>query len=105
MSHLNASDAAGLSWVDQVLITGLRNGDTLSDWRIEVHSNADDCEDVDGGDRDSGDDEAKAPGDEEKENGPAVYIIQKVAEPDDIAEKREADENNTSKVDIKFFGY
>ena len=101
VSHLNACNSEGLSWVDEVLITGLRNGDGISDWRIEVHHS----------DSDNGENEISHDGeDSEKDDGPAVYIIQKVSVPclacnnieiiGEIGKGR-----TTSKASIKFFGY
>ena len=95
MSHLNACNTKGLSWVDEVLVTGLRNGDKISDWRIEVHSSD---ENDDSNSNSDNDDEV------EKEYGPAVYIIQKVAVSDDRVKKRKAD-IEVSRANIKFFGY
>ena len=90
VSHVNACNAEGLAWVDEILITGLRKGDSISDWRIEVHhSSGDDDIDIDidhdnyndnGNDADTSD-AVEEDGNEKnaKEYGPAVYIIRKKA--------------------------
>jgi hypothetical protein len=98
VSHLNARNAEGLSWADDILAVGLRDGDKISNWRIEVHSSDPDDEQDD--DANNDDDNS----DEGKEYGPAVYIVQKISVTDDIAKARENDEDS-SKVDLKFFGY
>lgn len=101
VSHLNACNENGLSWVDEVLVTGLRNGDKVCNWKIEVHSSDDDDDDVDGGDNVDEDDEII----KEKDYGPAVYIVQKLSISDEEVAKRRNDDEELSKVALKFFGY
>ena len=96
VSHLNACNSEGLSWVEEVLMTGLRDGDEECDWRIEVHSN-------DNVEQDNVTSENEK--DEQKDDGPAVYIIQKQDCSHNISEKKINDEKNISKVALKFFGY
>lgn len=90
VSHFNACNSKGMSWVDEVLVAGLRKGDKMCDWKIEVHSSDDD------------DEESPQDGDSteqnEKDVGPAVYIVRKVALTGDSS-------NDISKVSLKFFGY
>ena len=116
VSHVNACNAEGLAWVDEILITGLRKGDSISDWRIEVHhSSGDDDIDIDidhdnyndnGNDADTSD-AVEEDGNEKnaKEYGPAVYIIRKKAVSNKKKVKMREDGQGTSKATIKFFGY
>ena len=100
VSHLNACNSEGLSWVEEVLVTGLRDGDNFCNWRIEVHSSSDVGED------DVFSDDKESVEDKQKDCGPAVYIIQKQGYSSDmISEKRVSNDKNVSKVDLKFFGY
>lgn len=100
VSHLNANGPEGLSWVNEVLITGLKNGDGECSWRIEVHGN--DAEED--GDEGEGVKVKETTEDEEecKQYGPAVYIIRKV-DMKDNGEK--SAEDDSQRVDVKFFGY
>ena len=91
VSHFNACNSKGMSWVDEVLVAGLRKGDKICDWKIEVHSSDDDDDELSSQDGDSTELN-------EKDVGPAVYIVRKVALTDDS-------NNDTSKVSLKFFGY
>jgi len=90
VSHLNACNEAGLSWVNEILVNGLRKGDNESNWRIEVHSNDQEMSDEEEEDRD--------------DHGPAVYIIRKVTASHSLNEKNGLD-SILSRVDVKFFGY
>jgi hypothetical protein len=96
VSHLNANGPEGLSWVDEVLAAGLKDGDSESSFRIEVHGN-------DAGDDDEQDGlkvkETEENEEDSKHYGPAVYIIQKK----DNSQTKSAEE--CPRVDMKFFGY
>jgi len=109
VSHLNANGPKGLLWVDEVLVNGLKDGDGVSNWRIEVHGNdVDDNDDEESPDgkvnvkemeeNEDEDDEALS-----KDYGPAVYIIRKMEVSEEEREKRS--EDDSSRVDMKFFGY
>jgi hypothetical protein len=68
VSHLNAHTPSGISWLEDVVFTGLRSGsgkDTA--WTIEVHGNGDTPEE----------DEDEVSAVLEQSVGPAVYIIHK----------------------------
>ncbi len=111
VSHLNACNAEGMSWVNKVLVTGLNEGDNLCNWKIEVHGSSTDQIDLIGDSPNCG--EPNENGDRST-TGPAVYIIQK-----DTVEKNgngsqvkvdnEGMEKNSkgevTNVKIKFFGY
>lgn len=117
VSHLNANSAEGLDWAQEVLITGLRDGDNVCDWRVEVHSrdvdygneykikivdsSEDGCDQVDNkrSSEDNGEDS-----EEEEHHGPAVYIIRKMGVSEEERKRRET-KHDTSKADMKFFGY
>ncbi|GFH50038.1 hypothetical protein CTEN210_06514 [Chaetoceros tenuissimus] len=91
VSHLNANNAEGYDWANDILSTGLKSGDSDCNWQIEVHGN--DVEE----ENDNEDDENETEDDDESKNyGPAVYICKKVA-------KRNKD--NECKVGMKFLGY
>jgi len=109
VSHLNANGPEGLSWIDEVLATGLKDGDSASDWRIEVHGNdADDDADEDDvapdgqvnvniqENAENEDDGLNSPS---TQYGPAVYIIRK------IKGSKDQGQDDSSRVDMKFFGY
>ena len=100
VSHLNANGPEGLSWVNEVLTTGLKDGDGECSWRIEVHGN--DAEED--GDEGEGVKVKEITEDEEesKQYGPAVYIIRK-GDMKDNGEK--SSEDDSQRVDVKFFGY
>jgi len=117
VSHLNVNSAEGLNWAQEVLLPGLRDGDNVCDWRIEVHSR-----DVDDGDEDtnkivdSSDDSCNKvdntinSGDnvenseEEEHHGPAVYIIRKMDVSEEERQRRKTT-HDTSTADMKFFAY
>ena len=97
VSHLNANGPEGLSWVDEVLAAGLKDGDSESSFRIEVHGNdADDDDEVEDGLKVK---EIEQNEEDSKHYGPAVYIIQKK----DNSQTKSAEE--CPRVDMKFFGY
>ena len=73
VSHLNACNSEGMSWVNKVLVQGLNSGDQTCHWRIEVHSSSNDEIDFLDEDNDTGGD-----GDVKSNSGPAVYIIRKI---------------------------
>ncbi|GKY95103.1 hypothetical protein MPSEU_000474300 [Mayamaea pseudoterrestris] len=85
-SHLNAHFPSGLSWLETIIFTGLKQGDSLCEWSIEVHGK----EDVNGADNVSDD------GVSIEATGPAVYIISKHAS---------ADGPQKETVPVQFFGY
>lgn len=106
-----------MNWAQEVLLPGLRDGDNVCDWRIEVHSR-----DVDDGDEDtnkivdSSDDSCNKvdntinSGDnvenseEEEHHGPAVYIIRKMDVSEEERQRRKTT-HDTSTADMKFFAY
>lgn len=91
ISHLNAHTKNGIEWLHEVVLPGLRAGDTDARWEIEVHGNdgMDDMED--GNSIPSG------------SPGPCVYVIKKLETP--------AEEDHASKsadpptIPLKFFTY
>ncbi len=101
VSHLNANCPEGLSWVNEVLVKGLKDGDCDSKWTIEVHSNDAEKEDsapnviVVAGSEENAENDSKS-----AKLGPAVYIIRKMGSCNDDQRK-----NTSSEVDLKFFGY
>jgi len=71
VSHLNANTTQGLSWLDEVVVPGLRAGGGDATWEIEIHGNdgndgSDDDEDE--GDNDSIDDDDNDMGDGDGED-------------------------------------
>jgi hypothetical protein len=105
VSHLNANGPEGLSWIDEVLATGLKDGDSASDWRIEVHGNDADEDDVapDGqvnvNIQENAENEGDGSNSPSTQYGPAVYIIRK------IKGSKDQGQDDSSRVDMKFFGY
>lgn len=91
VSHLNANNAEGYEWANDILTTGLKSGDSDCNWQIEVHGN--DVEEENGNEDDENDTEDD---DESKNYGPAVYICKKVAK---------KNKDNECKVGMKFLGY
>lgn len=99
ISHFNACNNAGLSWVDEVLMKGLKQGDKNCDWRIEVHSSDD--ENIEVASACSEDDKSS----DEHDYGPAVYVIHKAAISEDELKKRIEADQEECKVALKYFGY
>lgn len=117
VSHLNACNAEGMSWVNEVLVTGLNNGDRSCNWRVEVHSSStDEIDLIDDPNEDQNVQSTNTNG-----SGPAVYIIRKVTlqkgeEEAPSLENSSANKKSDEGVDgedddfnanvkIKFFGY
>lgn len=92
VSHLNANNAEGYEWANDILTTGLKSGDNDCNWQIEVHGN--DVEEEN--DNEDDDDNETEDDDESKNYGPAVYICKKVAK---------KNKDNECKVGMKFLGY
>ena len=102
ISHLNAHAENGRQWLHELVIPGLRSGDSNASWEIEVH-----------GEEDSGligkDDDEKDVDEENEQKeesdgntstdspGPAVYIIRK------LPPKPDGDEDLT--VPLRLFSY
>jgi hypothetical protein len=95
ISHLNAHTPNGVSWLEEVVQTGLLAGGGNATWEIEVHGNADISTDGD-------------PGIPAGSPGPAVYIIQKKP-PSEVEESESATAAFLSAQDttipVKFFAY
>lgn len=92
VSHLNANNAEGYEWANDILTTGLKSGDDDCNWQIEVHGNdVEEENDIDDDDENETEDE-----DDSKNYGPAVYICKKVAK---------KNKDNECKVGMKFLGY
>jgi Methyltransferase domain len=89
ISHLNAHNAYGLSWLEEVVVAGLRQHHTNVHWEIEVHGNS---EVIDN------EDERVPLG----SSGPAVYIIHKKKLTETTTE---ADARDTPNIPVKFFSY
>ena len=100
VSHLNANGPEGLSWVNEVLITGLKDGDGECSWRIEVHGN--DAQERDDEGEGMKVKETTEDEEESKNYGPAVYIIRKV---DMKGNGEKSSEDDFQRADVKFFGY
>ena len=107
-----------MSWIDEVVVVGLKAGDAVSNWRIEVHSGGNDDDDECEGqttatsiciqDEQNEDTLAKDDQAEENTSGPAVYIIRKLSIDMDATEnedKQNTDNQRNPRVEIKFFGY
>jgi hypothetical protein len=97
ISHLNAHTPDGVSWLEEVVQTGLLAGGGNATWEIEVHGNADISTDGD-------------PGIPAGSPGPAVYIIQKKSPPPEVEKKSESATAVTSSapdttIPVKFFAY
>lgn len=118
VSHLNANNEVGMSWIDEVVVVGLKAGDAVSNWRIEVHSGENDDDDESEGQatatsisiQDEQIEGTLAKDDQAEENtsGPAVYIIRKLNKDIDATEnedKQSIENQQDSKVEVKFFGY
>jgi ubiquinone/menaquinone biosynthesis C-methylase UbiE len=92
ISHLNAHTPNGVSWLEEVVQTGLLAGGGNATWEIEVHGNADISTDGD-------------PGIPAGSPGPAVYIIQKKPSPEvEGSECAKASTQDTT-IPVKFFAY
>ena len=99
VSHLNANGDEGLAWANDVLSVGLKDGDGASDYHVEVHSN--DCHGDDGISENGEvnlDIQEESAASDNKEYGPAVYIIKKV-------KQQGGARDGSSRVDMKFVGY
>jgi ubiquinone/menaquinone biosynthesis C-methylase UbiE len=95
ISHLNAHTPNGVSWLEEVVQTGLLAGGGNATWEIEVHGNADISTDGD-------------PGIPAGSPGPAVYIIQKKPSPEvEGSESAKASTSSTqdTTIPVKFFAY
>ena len=105
VSHLNANGPEGMSWVNEVVVKGLKDGDSTGcDWRIEVHGNDADNEDEDDVEVEvEGGGILKEQDVTEAHYGPAVYIIRKM--PGSSSASNANKEEELSRVDLKFFGY
>ena len=87
ISHLNAKTPEGISWLEEVVITGLRRGDGDVDWAIESHGGGGLCieeeeEEKTEENRIEDDDAEEQP---RPHYGPAVYVIRKNGPPNDKA--------------------
>jgi len=91
ISHLNAHTPNGLAWLEEVVFTGLKKGDSdnKSAWEIEVHGNAEVVEE----------DSRVPPG----SAGPAVYIIHKKKPL--ATEKVTQNDDNSPTIPVKLFSY
>lgn len=87
ISHLNAHFPAGMSWLESIVLDGLKQGDPSCNWMIEVHGK---CE------SDLVDDASEGSS-SPSTTGPAVYIISKV-HPDNQDDKKET-------IPVRFFSY
>ena len=123
ISHLNANTTSGVEWVDEVVVTGLKEGGGNANWIVECHSadvsnsigeeeyeeeNEEDENEQVVNDEDTNDaiverEEDDGPGEEgedwEENNdgnpGPAVYVIQKLP----------PNGNKNSTIPLKYFSY
>ena len=89
VSHINAHTEKGISWLNEIVVPGLRAGSGKSQWNVEVHGG--DVPDIDGED-----DEASV------DPGPAVYIIHK-GEVD--IDRPTTDDSSPPTVPLRFFSY
>jgi hypothetical protein len=89
VSHLNAHTPNGISWLEEVVQTGLLAGGGNATWEIEVHGNDQISEEGD-------------PGIPAGSPGPAVYIIQKKPPPE-VEGSESATQDIT--IPVKFFAY
>ena len=94
ISHLNAHVESGLTWLNDVIVPGLRAAGKF-EWLIEVHGN--DVEDVDDGTEEDEDKQVESP-------GPAVYFITKIRVLTQ-AEASEGSEQALPTIPLKFFSY
>jgi ubiquinone/menaquinone biosynthesis C-methylase UbiE len=91
ISHLNAHTPNGISWLEEVVQTGLRAGGGNANWEIEVHGNDQVSTEGD-------------PGIPAGSPGPAVYIIQKKA-PSVVEGSKSATAAQDITIPVKFFAY
>jgi hypothetical protein len=90
VSHINANTEKGISWLNEIVVPGLRSGAGKSHWSVEIHGG--DVPDIDGED-----DEASV------DPGPAVYIIHKGEV--DIDQPTTDEKSVPSTVPLRFFSY
>ena len=91
MSHINAHTSKGEEWLEDVVLTGLRQGGGAATWNVEVHGN-----DYVGADDSNDDDISEAP----EAAGPAVYLIFKGP-----PEPEKGDGPDQPAIPLKFFCY
>jgi len=92
VSHINAHTVKGEEWLNNVVLTGLRNGGDNATWYIEVHGNEQGQED---------DDDDNDSSEHPEASGPAVYLIFKGPPPP----MTEEESNEPPSVPLKFFCY
>ncbi|KAL3936062.1 MAG: hypothetical protein SGBAC_008543 [Bacillariaceae sp.] len=88
VSHVNAHVPAGLQWLDNIVLPGLRMNCKHTKWEIEVHGNSGEDVRVENGETE-----------EQESPGPAVYLIHK------IESKKEATESDPPTIPLRFFSY
>lgn len=91
MSHINVHTSKGEEWLQDVVITGLRQGGSDASWNIEVHGN------THGGSNTENDDDS---GDPPEAAGPAVYLMFKGER---SAETKDSSEQPA--ITLQFFYY
>ena len=89
VSHLNAHSEAGMEWLGDIVVPGLRKGSLECDWEIEVHGNEE--EPID---EESGETTSEGP-------GPAVYIIHKKPPLTNVTYT----ENDPPTIPLRFLSY
>jgi SAM-dependent methyltransferase len=98
ISHLNAHTPNGVSWLQEVVQTGLLAGGGNATWEIEVHGNDQVAEE----EEEDSNKPVESP-------GPAVYIIKKSKQPSvtegSEPESAAATTSSTDEVTVKFFAY
>lgn len=94
VSHLNAHVQAGLEWLNDVIVPGLRKGAGQFEWQVEVHGS--EATTPTENEEDTGDDEPESP-------GPAVYIIRKGPLIDDAGGMEH--KNEQPPIPLRFFTY